>query len=301
MLNCTTDRYAELYAPWLQNSSTLLRLAGFRTTDSLLDLCGGTGAVTNSALYSYGEPDSENPPKWRLGRDMEHKPDITLFDLNPRAEGPWVEEAFHRGFLRVASGRAENVDQHLGHRLFDVVVIRQAVAYLNVRQTFEAIAKVMPPGGRLVFNTFIHPLARGVKRYSTKNYEYEGERFFEMHFAAFSRVLHLQAKLSGRRGFDVTFFKYQDMLTLTAALLPYFTFEFFPEGRTVRWRCIRKPFSYAAHYLGLCDKLEDIRDAHNGDDSPEESALMEEMDWTWDLCTSEQHERLNEMKLREDP
>ena len=245
MFDCTTNRYAELYSRWLDKPDTLLRLASFSPDESLLDLCGGSGIVSEAALeelHKWAEP---------LGERFHYKGDVTLYDLNPRVNSIRLNYDRMKGIFKVVRGKAEKVDLQFPNRTFDVVVIRQAIGYIDVRGTFEALSKIMEPGGRLVFNSFVDPLAGGVKRYSTKQYKHEGERFFEAHLALFNRVFHIQAKLSGKPGVDVTAFKYHDETTIMAALLPYFTWEQSTSGRSVRWRCVRKPYGTVKQYMDL--------------------------------------------------
>ena len=73
-LNCTTDKYGALYAKWLKNPGTLLDLAGYEPGMRVLDLCGGTGAVSEECLRRGGSPS-----------------DLVLMDLNPRCPGFNIE------------------------------------------------------------------------------------------------------------------------------------------------------------------------------------------------------------------
>ena len=80
MFDCSTDKYDVLYAPWLRDPGRLLDLAEYRPGEKLLDLCGGTGAVSKVALQRCGG----------------EKSDITLLDINPRCFHTAVE-----GFARI--------------------------------------------------------------------------------------------------------------------------------------------------------------------------------------------------------
>jgi|APSaa5957512576_1039674.scaffolds.fasta_scaffold64054_2 16S rRNA G966 N2-methylase RsmD len=66
-MNCTTDKYDALYARWLEKPGTLLDLAGYEPGQTVLDLCGGTGAVSLECLDRGAGP-----------------AEVTLLDLNPR-------------------------------------------------------------------------------------------------------------------------------------------------------------------------------------------------------------------------
>lgn len=294
MLDCTTDRYDDLYAKWVGRDNTLLRLGQYVNGEALLDLCGGTGQTTREALLYYFEEKPEDPPRRRLiapkfGAPM---PNITLFDLNPRLDS-WAELPLRYRYLRAVRGRAEGVDQHFPGEHFDLVVIRQALGYLDIERTFEALSRVMQPGARLVFNSFIDPIEGGVKRYSLKGYEYEGQKFIEAHLSLFDRVLHLQAKVSWVPGADVTLFKYHSPEDIQAALAPWFSWDVHQEDRSTRWLCIRQPFSYQEEYLRLLAQMDRIRRKHKGADSPEEEAIIDSLDKVWWLCTEEQRSNLN--------
>lgn len=133
--NCTTANYNQIYAPWLSNAGQLLDLSGWQPGMTLLDLCGGTGAVSQEALRRGADPTS-----------------ITLLDLQPRA-----------GDLGVRSV-AKPVEElgpfgDLGDR-FDRIILRQAVAYIRpdrLHSTFRGIHRHLAPGGRFSFNAFTRP------------------------------------------------------------------------------------------------------------------------------------------------
>ena len=276
-MNSTTERYEELYAPWLRDPDTLLRLGQYEPGEALLDLCGGSGAVSQAALdYRWGE-----------------KPDITLLDLNPRARGFWAETAKLQGCLKTVEGRAEDVGRILPQRRFGLVVIRQALGYLDLERTFHALSQVMEPGARLVFNSFIDPLAEGVKRYSYKTYRYENVRFAEAHFTALGRVIHLQARLwPWKPGADVTLFKYHPDGDIERALQPHFSCQRFQDGRSVRWLCIRQPYSHKERYEEMLLELAEIRERHDGEESAEEDDHLNEMDRVYHLCSGWAREQL---------
>lgn len=214
-LDCTTPKYDELYARWLSNPGALLDLAGYDPArDSLLDLCGGTGAVSLEAVR-------------RGGRD------IRLLDLSPRCPDPRVVQV---------RGRAEDVgdlaDEYLDDSYrpaggaFDLVVCRQAVAYLDVTRAFAGVARVLRTGGRFAFNSFRRP------RWSARTYVHGGRRFLEASAHAFGRVVHLQA--SPRIGADVSAFRWRTEQELAAALGPWFDVETFVSERSSRWLCRKR-------------------------------------------------------------
>lgn len=134
-MNCTTPAYDTIYAPWLSHPETLLDLSRWRPEMTLLDLCGGTGAVSREAIRRGADPSA-----------------IVLYDLHPRAH-----DLACAGVAQVR-GLAEQLDLP-GHR-FDRVVMRQAVAYLeptHLTDTFRRIRDHLNPGGRFAFNAFVRP------------------------------------------------------------------------------------------------------------------------------------------------
>lgn len=162
MFRCTTEKYDQLYARWLENPGALLDFGEYNRSKSLLDLCGGTGAVSKEAL--------------RRGAK-----DVTLFDLNPRADR-WPE-------IRCVQGDFHNFDDraYLATRQYDFIVCRQAIAYLNLATLKKEIPALLAPGGRFVFNMFTNP-----KSY-TRRYEYDGRKYLEASIVFAGRVFHLQS------------------------------------------------------------------------------------------------------------
>lgn len=209
MFDCTTPRYADLYARWLENPGSLLDLAKFDPKrDTLLDLCGGTGAVAEEAI--------------RRGAEFAY-----LLDKNPRCDNYRVQSI---------QGLAENIDLHLNPGAVSLIVCRQAMGYLDPKQVAYAASEVLRPGGRFVFSTFVEP-----ERASVKTYKHKGSRFAEGHLYLFGRVFHLQAKVGiFNPGYDVSVFKYHSTRDLLAAFVPFFNMSIQEDGRSQRWVCVRK-------------------------------------------------------------
>ena len=217
MLDCTTNRYDELYAPWLADPDTLLRLADLQAGERLLDLCGGTGAVSQAA--------------------MEYKPSaVTLLDLKPRP-GRIVGKNCQ---FTVVFGRAETMPGRLPRSSFDVVVCRQALGYLSLERALRAVSFVLAPGGRFVFNSFRKPKMLGWKCYS-----YKGKKYIEAHLFTFDHVTHLQGRLWD--GVDMTQFRYYSPQQIRTAAKRYFgdKVEMYPHGRGLHWLC-KKGGQYAS-------------------------------------------------------
>ena len=96
MFNHTTSDYNLLYARWLEKPETLLNLGSYRHGQRLLDLCGGTGIVTRTALEKF--------------KGLK-KADVTVFDLNPRV-GDWANPYKLTDELQIVTGKAEEVNEY---------------------------------------------------------------------------------------------------------------------------------------------------------------------------------------------
>lgn len=200
MFKCTTQSYDVLYSRWLANPGSLLDLATYDPdVDRLLDLCGGTGAVSREAI----------------GRGAVHDP--ILVDLNPRCRD-----------IRVMSlhGDAHDPRAYDGIGPVDVAVIRQSLGYLNLKRAFSNVYDVLSAGGRLVFNTFLKP------RWKVDFYRHAGKPYLETAAHAFGNVLHVQA--SPLVGFDVSLFKHHRVESILEALNPFNDVCVFSTGRSIR-------------------------------------------------------------------
>jgi len=176
MFRCTTQRYGRLYARWLCNPGTLLDLASFDPErDALLDLCGGTGAVSLEAIR----------------RGARHSP--TLLDLEPRCPEPSIISV---------RGDAHDPRSYLGVSV-DLCTIRQSLGYLKLRVIFPMLYSVIRPHGRLALNTFLKP------RWKALSYRYDGSTFYEASAVIGRSVLHVQA--SPFIGADVSVFRHHPL------------------------------------------------------------------------------------------
>lgn len=180
MLDCTTNNYETLYARWLEKPGSLLDWAEYRPEQRLLDLCGGTGAVSKEALARGA-------------------PEVWLADLNPRVDDPRIQT------IRTP---AEQLGIYYDPRLpeftpraqlpaWDLIVCRQALGYLDLPRLASALGRALPVGGRFVFNTFVRP------KFAAKMYRHDGRLYFEASAFVGRHVFHLQA-MDG--DFDVTHF-----------------------------------------------------------------------------------------------
>lgn len=233
MFDCTTDTYETLYARWLVKPGALLDWAKYDPErHRLLDLAGGTGAISKEAV--------------RRGAETVH-----LLDLNPRC----TREETHVGGRRrifMITGRAEDLraakepwnplewdecrypynwlpDQRTER--WDLVVCRQALGYLNLPVVAKALLPLVAPHGRFVFNTFVRP------KWSAKTYKHEGRRYFEASGFIGWRVLHLQATDGD---FDITSFRWWTDAEVRASFGPGWALEEFKRTESTLWYSWRR-------------------------------------------------------------
>lgn len=214
--SCTTDKYDALYARWLVNPGRLLDQAGYQSSMRLLDLCGGTGAVTKEALKRGSHPEN-----------------ICLFDLNPRFHGvPTIQGDVND----LRWGRGLSLERF--NQKFDLIVCRQAIAYfdlwdcgplLSVPGSLELL---LAPGGKFVFNVFVKP------KWSMKTYKFNGRRFFEASWVSGRQVYHIQA--SPGLGLDASRFFWYKEEELKRVFGLYFDIDIHRDGPSQRWVCTRK-------------------------------------------------------------
>jgi len=216
-LNCTTDKYASLYARWLTNPGKLLDLVGYEPGQRLIDLCGGTGAVALEALRRGADPST-----------------VMLIDLNPRCPDDRIEQ--------VAADANQIGPQVFGdrqpecHHSFDLIVVRQAAAYLGWNSFMVLwLAALLKPNGWLVFNTFTKP------KWSLQTYKFEGRRYFEASGYFGKTVWHVQAAPS--IGWDLTRFQWIPEEVLRKRLAIRFNVSVFSDGKSQRWVCTPRSWS----------------------------------------------------------
>jgi ubiquinone/menaquinone biosynthesis C-methylase UbiE len=187
-LRCTTNKYDELYARYVfMGSKRLLDLAKVKRRDSVLDLCGGSGALSEAANARSAV--------------------ATLFDLNPRGK-------CHETRWMSVKGDAHKLDDHFEKDSFDAVICRQAINYLNPRIVAAQAARVLKPEGRFVFNTFAEPKNRFL------TYRFDDKRYFELAWHFGKTCWHLQA--SPTVGVDVSRFTWYSIEELFKACFESF-------------------------------------------------------------------------------
>lgn len=239
-LDCTTDKYEQLYARWLVDPGKLLDLAALRPGERMIDLCGGTGVVAKEALKrgaknayvvdlnpgrAYQDTDDIRmiPPFWGRAEDVD---ELLLRHVETLHDLPNYETGEPLGCMGTRCRcKLLTLD-------FDLVVCRQAIGYLNIKRTARAVARVLRPGGRFVFNVFKRP------KFALKSYSFAGRRFVEASGFVGRTVFHVQAAPS--IGIDVTRFRWHQEADLDAALAPYFSVEKSSTEKSLYYVCRKR-------------------------------------------------------------
>ncbi len=210
---CTTEHYNDLYSRYLQNPAKLLEMAGYQPGQRLLDLCGGTGAISLAALALGGDPSQ-----------------VTLIDLKPRCQDKKI---------RQLAGSALSTLKQINNEgeMFDVAICRQAFAYLHVEgksgeELAQSIANLIQPGGFFIFNSFIRP------RFHFKSYQFKGRRFIELAGYLRRRIFRLQIGLGV--GYDFSISKWHREERIFEIFNPYFNIETRWSENAVYWICTRR-------------------------------------------------------------
>lgn len=228
-MRCTTPDYDLIYAPWLKNPERLLELVGYDPTrHSLLDLCGGTGAVSHAALTLR-----------KAAAGTFQGPPITLMDLNPRQDC-WERE---RHIEEVAQDLNKSPWRSPSGRPFDVVVCRQALGYIkSLPDFFYRVRGLTSQGGCFVFNApAAPPLVRARKS------DYAGLTYREFGICLFGRILHFQGvsippgSEKERRLWDISLFRHHPKLKIEEALKHHWFYEVQDNGKSLRFLCRPRP------------------------------------------------------------
>lgn len=208
--SCTTEHYNNLYSRYLQNPGKLLEMVGYVPQHDLLDLCGGTGAISLEALKLGSLPSR-----------------ITLVDLNPRCKNQHI---------RQLSGQAIDMMKQLCDegKIFDTIVCRQAFAYLDIEgksgeELAQLLATLIRPGGSFIFNSFIRP------RFHAKTYRFQGQRFIELAGYLSRRIFRLQLNLGF--GHDLTISKWHREERIFEIFNTYFNMETRWSANAIYWIC----------------------------------------------------------------
>jgi SAM-dependent methyltransferase len=132
---------------------------------------------------------------------------------------------------------AENFNFH-EDRQFDLIVCRQAVNYLNIKEAFKNVADHLLSDGRFVFNTFTTS-----KRFVSKEYRIDGRDYRETSVKLFNSIIHVQRMFDSKLGsqLDLTVFKYIDRDEFFDALLGagFKSVRMIIEGNSAYYICVK--------------------------------------------------------------
>jgi len=189
--DCTTNDYDELYSRYLDNPDKLLDLAEYDPgNDILLDLCGGTGAITKAAIKRGAKEGS-----------------IYLIDINPRCPEEYmgfkIEIRKGDSYLRIWKYPLDIIRLNTKPIEFSKIICRQAINYTYLEATTKRVYSNLKDNGLFVFNTFVKPQRLNYKRYTHKDC-----KFTEISLRFFKFVYHIQMKRSPYFAIDFTKFKW---------------------------------------------------------------------------------------------
>lgn len=210
---CATEHYNNLYSRYLKKPEKMLEMVDYKNHETLLDLCGGTGAISSAAL--------------QLGADARN---ITLLDLNPRFLNTKIRQISADAIVGLKLLASEE-------KKFDVIICRQAFAYLEINGSSgellaNLLAKISRPGTRFIFNSFIRP------RWIAKTYHFEGARFIELAGYIRRKVFRFQIQLG--KGYDFTISKWHREERIFQIFSKYFSIETRWSDNAVYWICTRQ-------------------------------------------------------------
>jgi hypothetical protein len=199
MFDCTTDNYETLYASWLENPDTLLDFSGCQPHHHLLDLCGGTGAVTIAALERHTDRVYLADLNVRLPKKylITHADKVCPLKMDVHSLKP---EFFLQNPFLPPDQRPLPIE---------ICICRQAINYLDLDRIAKTLSKI---ASKFCFNTFTKP------RWRIKTYKYKGQRYYEMSGYFGRKVFHIQAG----PGFDFTTFQWYKHEDFCKAFGPYF-------------------------------------------------------------------------------
>lgn len=211
--------YGLLYARYIspEKSKHLLDLAEPVAGKRVLDLCGGSGAISFGALSRGAES-------------------VDLVDQEQDMVDPVIlNSGIHFYFFNVERFLADRIDLQ---QKYDAVICQQGVNYWFNRNIVDDLAQVIRPGGVFVFNTFINkptwsPL---VKQYNTIN----GNKYCEMTWLDFDGETIHHVQIMEGLPFHMTQFKWISEDNFNVTLSPYFDVEIERRDKTLIFKCIRK-------------------------------------------------------------
>lgn len=212
-MNCSTDRYAELYAPWLASAPQFAERF-IKPGDRVMDLCGGTGVVAQDA-YEMGCHD------------------VTVLDVNPRVVPRMDRWGIMMSHLVAIKGDANYLADYLEEdNCLDVIVCRQAIAYLDLNKVARSAAQALAQGGRFCFNNFKSP------RWFSKKYQFANDQYREVGWYIGRQVFHIQQKVGV--GWDLSRFRWHTHDEIIKAMSRHFDVKFERTRRSYYYTCTAK-------------------------------------------------------------
>lgn len=209
MFDCTTDRYATLYSRWLYDPGKLLRLAKWKPNESLLDLCGGTGIISNLAAETATKKITLIDK--RIRKNNFYNPNIKIIEHD-------IGDVYNLFNLYI---------KQIYNEPHDVVVCRQAINYICLSPEWFRLIRLMT-GQVFIFNTFKKP------RWGIKNYLWNGKKFIELFGHFKNKVFHFQLS---KDGIDFTTFHYYSKEKLLNLIGSTFETKIIEEGNSIYFIC----------------------------------------------------------------
>lgn len=195
--------------------SELIDFAVLAPKSNVLDLCGGTGRLTNALL--------------EVGHNVTYVDEATNTMLLPLP--------FNFPEKMIVD---ESVEQYLSYCnrnniVFDAIFCQQAINYWFRSVDIEKIAGALKARGCFIFNTFRE---KPSCKPTIKKYDIAGKHYAEVYYSIGSVVHHVQTC----EGYPphLTAFDYISMAEFVDALSPWFDITGKTDGNTAFYRCQKK-------------------------------------------------------------
>jgi len=204
--------YRILYAKYFERKpEELLAFAGSLNGKKILDLCGGSGRVSQTALR-LGASECK-----LVDRSLEMVPD----NLDSRIS-------------------VENVDIFIAFQSlntkYDVAVCQQGINYWFSTNAIELLYESLVDGGIFVFNTFNQ---KPPTKPSVKKYNYEGKNYVEISWLVGKNKVH-HVQICEFYEAHTTQFLWIPSCEFKEVLNPRFEITETKQGRTSIYRCVKK-------------------------------------------------------------